>query len=212
MSDDGTAIPSRTERRRRETRAALQEAIIDLLIDPEQPRITSRLVAEQADVAVGTFYNHFDTIEDALSATLTPLQQIISDELLGFDANHDPSESVGIVLARLIHKLRSEPRKWMAARRAGWEIEPAPDAAIAQRFIDLGTGVEPGEGAARRASILAARALTSMIDEITAEHLRPRLPGQLGRMIAATQITDPPTIERLVAALEAEYERLTSQD
>jgi hypothetical protein len=54
--------------------------------------------------------------------------------------------------------------------------------------------------------------MTSLIDEIAGEEFRPRLPGQLGRMIASVVITDPPTIERLVATLEREYDVLMSQE
>ena len=80
---------------------------------------------------------------------------------------------------------------------------------IVRRFIDLGVGVDPADDGAARAAELSARLLTALIDDILDPDERPRLPAQMGRVIGAAVITDPAALERLVAALEVEYARLT---
>ncbi len=208
MSDTGSSRPSRTERRRQETHDALRDAVVDLLLLDEQPRLTSRLVAEKADVAVGTFYNHFDSIEDAIEASLIPFTELIltsAEDALEMD---DPIEGLGVLIARFIHDLQTNPRPWVAARRAGFTVQPVREGLIAQRFIELGIGVADDRGAARRAATITGRVMTILIDEFTDDEARPRLPEQAGRMIGAGLITDPEALEHMVAAVRDETARL----
>ncbi len=51
---------SRTDRRRRKTRAALLDAGIDAIAELGFDKITIASITETADVALGTFYNHFE--------------------------------------------------------------------------------------------------------------------------------------------------------
>ena len=105
MSDADSKRLTRTERRRQETHEALRTAVVDLLLREDQPRLTSRLVAEEADVAVGTFYNHFDSIEEAIDASLTPLTELILSSAQGALEPDDPTEGLGILIARFIDDL-----------------------------------------------------------------------------------------------------------
>ena len=64
---------TRTERRKRETHERLLDTILELIMDGEQ--LSTRLIAERADVAVGTFYNHFDDVEGAIDEAFGPLRR-----------------------------------------------------------------------------------------------------------------------------------------
>ncbi len=211
MSDADSKRLTRTERRRQETHEALRTAVVDLLLREDQPRLTSRLVAEEADVAVGTFYNHFDSIEEAIDASLTPLTELILSSAQGALEPDDPTEGLGILIARFIDDLVTNPRQWVAARRAGFTVEPVQEGLMAQRFIELGVGVPDEPGAAFKAAKITGRVMTTLIDEFTAEDASPRLPEQAGRMIGAGLITDAEALERMVAALTAETERLSAE-
>lgn len=50
------------------TRAALLVALQDLLLDPKVARVSVDQVVERAGVAHGTFYNYFDSVDEALEA------------------------------------------------------------------------------------------------------------------------------------------------
>ena len=111
---------SRTERRRRATHEQLRSAVVELLTSGEPLPLTSKIIAEAADVAVGTFYNHFQSVDVAVDDALSPLQDVVNAALATIVETADPVEGLGIAVARLIHELRTDPEKWVAARRVGW--------------------------------------------------------------------------------------------
>ncbi len=57
---------TRTERRRLETRRQLLEAVRDLVVEHGVGGFVVADIAERADLAAGTFYNHFADREDAI--------------------------------------------------------------------------------------------------------------------------------------------------
>ena len=206
-SDTGDGPPaSRTERRKAATQAALCEAVVELLLASERPRLSSRLIADQADVAVGTFYNHFKTVDEAVDAALAPLSSR-ADRVVGeIPQSTDPIELLGTFMARFLCELQDEPRLWMAARRAGWELEPSPGQPLVGTFIDIGAGVEDTAESRERASRLAARMISALIDDvIAAPSDSTYLPEQFARMIGAVVITDPAVLEQMVGAAGREY-------
>ena len=62
--------PGRNERRKARTRSALLAAGQRLFGEQGFDATTVAEIAEDADVAVGSFYNHFDSKEDLLAALL----------------------------------------------------------------------------------------------------------------------------------------------
>ena len=200
---------TRTERRRLDTRRRLCEAVIDLLVDGEDQPLTSRAVASRADVAIGTFYNHFEDVEAAIREALRPLfdrwNQLQPNLATTTD---DIPAALGVALARFIRVLQTDPRLWLALRRAGWDLSGFGDGTVVQQLIDSGIGVPAGEGAAERAAQLTRRLLLSMVDEVLNNADRPELPTQLGRVAGAALITDTAALQRLVASLDEEYRHL----
>ena len=63
-----TAAPSRTERRKAETRRRLMEAAAEVYADVGVEGATIGAITEAADVGLGTFYLHFDDKDDIASA------------------------------------------------------------------------------------------------------------------------------------------------
>jgi AcrR family transcriptional regulator len=64
--DGATAVPSRRERKKKATRDALQAAALDLVETRGLASVTVEDIAERADVATRTFFNHFSSKEDAV--------------------------------------------------------------------------------------------------------------------------------------------------
>ncbi|WP_214403496.1 TetR/AcrR family transcriptional regulator [Pseudonocardia lacus] len=62
------APPSRHERRKRATRAAVRDAALRLAVRDGVERITIEQIAAEADIAVRTFFNHFASKEEAVVA------------------------------------------------------------------------------------------------------------------------------------------------
>lgn len=83
MPDPATVEPNRTQRRRAETRAKLLAAARGLFAEKGVGATRTGEIAERADVAAGSFYNHFhdkDEVVDAVMIELTEEQGALVDE------------------------------------------------------------------------------------------------------------------------------------
>jgi AcrR family transcriptional regulator len=70
MSSPEPSPPTRTDRRRARTRAALLDAARVLFAERGVEMATIAQIAERADVAKGSFYNHFESRDDILNAVV----------------------------------------------------------------------------------------------------------------------------------------------
>jgi len=73
---------SRRERKKRETRQRLMEAALRLFQEQGYDRTTVGQIAEEADVAKGTFFNYFETKEAILPALVAWRLQELQEALL----------------------------------------------------------------------------------------------------------------------------------
>ncbi len=73
---------SRRERKKRETRQRLMEAALRLFQEQGYDRTTVGQIAEEADVAKGTFFNYFETKEAILPALVAWRLQELKEALL----------------------------------------------------------------------------------------------------------------------------------
>ncbi len=110
MSSSPAKAPTRSDRRREQTRAQLLEAARDLFA--EQGVGATRLgeITERADVAAGSFYNHFagkDEIVDAVMTEVTEEQGKVVDEMTA-DLD-DPAEVVAFAHRHFVRLARSDP-------------------------------------------------------------------------------------------------------
>lgn len=99
-------MTTRTERRRQQTHDALN----DLVVSEGLSGATVAAVAARADVAIGTFYNHFDSRDEAIAELATRLAESIDgvvDILL--ESGGPIATALDQLAAGFLHKLHAEP-------------------------------------------------------------------------------------------------------
>ena len=105
-----TARPNRTDRRRVETRARLLAAARELFAEKGVGATRTGEITERADVAAGSFYNHFtdkDEVVAAVMAELTEEQGALVDARTRDLA--DPAAVVALAHAHFVRLAREDP-------------------------------------------------------------------------------------------------------
>ena len=139
------SIPDRNTRRRARTRAKLVAAARELFAAQGVDATTIAEIAQQADTAHGSFYNHFATKDEILAAVF---EEALADQLRLLEerraAVSDPAERVAIAHRHLLEAVREDP-EW------GWLIVrlPLPHRAVATVMgddagADLRNGIAAG--------------------------------------------------------------------
>ena len=201
---------TRTERRRLETRASLLDAVIDLLLEQQDSRLSSTDIAEAADVAVGTFYNHFLSVDEAIDATFAHLVPNFADGAAKALMHEDRAVGFGHMMGFFMCRLNEASRVWRAARVAGWEISPIGDYVMIRGMRDAGIGIgEDDEEEIRASAVIVARMLTSTVDNFGPDGVPDELPAQLTRVVGSALMTDEAAIERAVATARAAFEQFS---
>jgi len=115
---------NRIERRWHATHRELLDATIDELLGPMPTAISASSIARRADRAAGTFFNHFDSVEDAIDEALQPVSALRDGALDILESSEDPRSVMPLVLGSVVATIVSGPREFLAtaaARTAGYE-------------------------------------------------------------------------------------------
>jgi AcrR family transcriptional regulator len=117
----------RVERRKARTRAGLLDAARHLFANQSVERTTIAEIAEDADIAIGSFYNYFSTKEELLDALI---EAALSEQLRLLHLRQaqvsDPAERISIAHRHLVGLASTDPDwAWLLVRldfprRAGW--------------------------------------------------------------------------------------------
>lgn len=118
MPAEKPTTSGRVERRQARTRAALIAAARRLFSSKPIEATTISEIAEEADIAVGSFYNYFETKDDLLAALL---ESTLSEQLAllrGRQAKvEDPAEKIAIAHRHLVELTATEPElAWLVVR------------------------------------------------------------------------------------------------
>ena len=110
--------PGRNERRKARTRAALLAAAQRLFGEQGFDATTVAEIADAADVAIGSFYNYFDT-KDALLGAL--LHETLAEHLRRMEARRtgveDPAEAISVRHRHFVRLAREQPEwAWLLVR------------------------------------------------------------------------------------------------
>lgn len=100
----------RGERRKRETRDRLLDAAFRLMAERGKDAIAIHQITEEADVALGSFYNHFASKEAIYLAVITQMFEEFGRALdeLTLDVE-DAAEVIAICVRHTIRRAQSEP-------------------------------------------------------------------------------------------------------
>ncbi len=102
--------PTRTERQRLRTRRQLLDAGRSLIAAKGVGGLRIQEITEQADIALGSFYNYFGSKEDLLEAVITEsLSDLASAVITNVEDDTDPAEVVALANLRVIRLAYDEP-------------------------------------------------------------------------------------------------------
>ena len=111
------AKPNRQVRRKQRTRASLIKAANEVFLSKGVEAASVAEITEKADVAHGTFYNYFNSVEDIVSASVEQILHEINEQIeIGGEApeSSDPATQIALGLRNLFKRVVSEPAfKWL---------------------------------------------------------------------------------------------------
>ncbi|MDD3836661.1 MAG: helix-turn-helix domain-containing protein [Phenylobacterium sp.] len=151
--------PARTDRRRARTRAALLRAGQALFAARSVDGVSIDDIVAAADVAKGSFYNHFpdkEALARAIGEEVRRAAEALAAEVgAGFD---DPAERVARALCGFVRQAAAEPERARAMQRL-FPAAAVPDAPMnAGVRADVAAGLEAGrfKGLGQEAAVLTA--------------------------------------------------------
>lgn len=145
MPPENAMKTGRVERRQARTRAGLIAAAQRLFAAKGIEATTISEIAEEADIAVGSFYNYFETKDDLLAALLA---SALTEQLSLLQARQaqveDPAEKISVAHRHLVRVATSNPNlAWLLVRfEVPHRISQATLAESARE--DIEAGIEAG--------------------------------------------------------------------
>lgn len=133
-TDETPATPGRRERKKAETRRAIQHATLELACELGVEALTVAQISEAADIAPRTFFNYFASKEDALvgdgSLTAAELRERLAERPVA----EEPLVALRAVLGEitLVAMLESDREQMLARQRLIQEHESLMARQLAQ--------------------------------------------------------------------------------
>ncbi|MFC7820070.1 TetR/AcrR family transcriptional regulator [Streptomyces sp. NPDC057367] len=176
MTEKSAAGGGLRERKKRATRAALAEAAVRLAAEHGAEKVTVEAISAAAGVSVRTFFNYFDTRDDAFVVIDADASARMRRAVLEAPAGHSPLEVVRDAMAAEIAEAEQQHELWrlhaevlhasphLLARRVGAHMAAEAElaAAIAERLGGTG-GLYP-----RLLAAVAATAVRTTMDHWSA--------------------------------------------
>jgi AcrR family transcriptional regulator len=105
------------ERKKAETRAALQNAALRLADELGPEKVTVEAVAEAAGVSPRTFFNYFPSKEAAILGTQSPGSWTVLDELKERPASEAPLDALRASFVGVADRMEADPDRWVVRQR-----------------------------------------------------------------------------------------------
>ena len=194
-------------RKRRQTRRRLLQAGMSVLAEHGPGHLTAGQIAAAADVATGTFYNHFPTVEDFIGALVHDLVrgvEIGRDTLSAIE--HDPTRRITIGVLQLLQMADTDPvsaSAFLALTAVRPDFRSRVRALVDQAITD---GVEAG-----CFDIVAGSAATNAVLGATLQAMRSRVLGEsdgteavhIARLVLRLLGVEADSIEAIVSSAGA---------
>ena len=130
--------------KRQATRQVLLEAVRDLVYEKGHDSVSIQEITTRASVSTGTYYNHFETKQDAFRAVAQILQDMIAAELETIrEPINDPAMRVAITLKYYFHH-SLDNQDWRDFTRFAKLTELPLEQAIDARIEDIERGIKGG--------------------------------------------------------------------
>ncbi|WP_233644777.1 TetR/AcrR family transcriptional regulator [Streptomyces sp. BSE6.1] len=161
MSEKGAAGGGLRERKKRATRAALAEAAVRLAAEHGAEKVTVEAISAAAGVSVRTFFNYFDSRDDAFVVVDADAGARMRRAVLDAPAELSPLEALREAMAAELAEAEQQHELWrlhakvlhasphLLARGVGAHMAAEADLAdaIAERLRGVGGTSGPGSGA-----------------------------------------------------------------
>jgi AcrR family transcriptional regulator len=160
------------DRKRKQTHDVLLDAMFGLAIDGELGSASIQTIADRADVAVGTFYNHFENREAAIAELSSTQSDSFGALISEIDSKSSgPVETLTPIADGLIELLdsASDPAKFLMAVNdiPAWPIGP-----LSRQLADIiGRGQALGELDGSGAPLHRALLISSLIRTLISIHV-----------------------------------------
>ncbi|MDH2430505.1 TetR family transcriptional regulator [Sphaerisporangium sp. TRM90804] len=134
--------PGRRDRKKLETRAALEHAALRLVAERGLAGVTVEDIAEAVDVSSRTFFNYFPSKEDAIIGTPTSEVEL-SKRLTAAPAGLSALQALGLALREEAELIQTQRDKWLLRLKV-FESNPS----LLSRLVAGGAEAERGLAAA----------------------------------------------------------------
>jgi len=137
--------PSRGERRKKETRARLLLAALQLMAARGKDGVAINEITDAADVGFGSFYNHFDSKEAIYGALVDWVFEQFANALdLALATVEDPAEIISLSIRHTLLRAAREPLWGQFLIREGFSLAIF-ERGLGRRLLrDIEKGVEAG--------------------------------------------------------------------
>jgi len=192
-------------RKRRQTRRRLLRAGTVVLVEKGPAHVTAGQIASSAGVAVGTFYNHFPTVDEFIAAVAEDLTQAIE---IGRNTlneiEHDPARRVAIGVLQLLELADTDPTSasaFVTLTALRPEFRSRIRALVGQAITDgIAAGVfEVGAGQAGINAVLGAT-LQSMRSRVLNETDHDEAAGVAHLVLRLLGMTEPDIVTAISEA------------
>jgi AcrR family transcriptional regulator len=109
MTDVDQPTSSRGARRRARTRGRLTEAARALISEKGVAGLRIQEITESADVALGSFYNHFESKEELVEAIVAESLEALAAAVAEGRPGQDPAELVAAAIRRFVRLAYDDP-------------------------------------------------------------------------------------------------------
>jgi AcrR family transcriptional regulator len=142
-------LPGRRDRKKTGTREALRSAALRLALERGYDNVTIETITEAADVSVRTFFNYFDSKEDAVLGLEHDSGTSIEDALVARPAGEPPLVALRAVFVERAAQIAERQPLWrqrMELVRANPQLWPRMIASFAEFERSIAHGVATRTG------------------------------------------------------------------
>lgn len=145
-SDPSVAKPNRQARRKQRTRALLIKVANEVFLSKGVDSANVTDITNQADVAYGTFYNYFTSVEDVVTASVEQIVSEINQEIgAGIRESSDPALQIAYGLRDLFHRVVNEPAFSWLIQKPEIVAETIFRTTAASATEDITSGIDSGD-------------------------------------------------------------------